>query len=259
VDGYVATGTKGLYPHVLAGTGDIDITGFRAPVSYYRETVFGLRDEPYIAVHRPSLHGRPLSGSPWSWDPVVSTWTWDAAPGAPVTVDVYSDAETVELVLDGVSLSTAPVGAERAFTARFETEYRTGELVAIARRGEVETGRATLRSADSAHPRLAARAELDRIGTDADVLAFVPITLEDAAGTPIVDADRVVSVSVEGPGVLAALGTGRISTEEVFGGTSCTTYDGRALAIVRPTGPGTAIVRVTTPGLEEATATIEAE
>lgn len=250
--GYEPTGTAGPYPHLLAGCGDIDITGFRRPVSYYREIVFGLRADPYLAVHPPRHHGRPTATTPWSWDDSVSSWTWDAEPGAPVTVDVYAPAEEVELQLDGVPLGVAAVGAEKAFRARFETAYRPGELVAIARTAGAEVGRATLRTAGDVG--LAASVEQSEI--PADGLGFVAIALADADGVVATEADRLVTVTVAGDAELIALGTGRIRTEESFAGPSVTTHDGRALAIVRPTGPGTTTVTVTADGLAPASASL---
>jgi len=250
--GYQPTGTAGPYPYLLAGCGDIDITGHRRPVSYYRETVFGLRSEPYLTVHPPRYHGRPTATTPWSWDDSVSSWTWDAEPGAPVTVDVYAPAEEVELVRDGVSLGVATVGAEKAFRARFETEYRPGELVAIARSGGREIGRTALRTAGE--PGLTASVEKSEI--TADGLGFVAIALADPDGVVPSGADRAVTVTVEGDAELIGLGTGRIRTEESFAGPSVTTWNGRALAIVRPTGPGEATVTVTTDGLAPAVASL---
>ena len=52
------TGFLGEYPWRAAWCGDIDITGHRRPQSYYREIVFGLRTEPYLAVRRPEHHGQ---------------------------------------------------------------------------------------------------------------------------------------------------------------------------------------------------------
>lgn len=257
VEGYAATGTAGPYPYLLAECGDIDITGYRRTVSYYREIVYGLRPTPYIAVHRPQHHGRPTSLTPWSWDDAIASWTWAVEPGSPVRVDVYADADEVELQLDGVTLGTAPVGAERAFVARFETEYRPGELVAIGRTDGVETGRHTLRTAGG-DTRLALSAERTEIAADADDLAFVEIALTDAAGTTVGDADRIVRVSIDGPGVLAGIGTGRARTEESFGATEVTTYDGRAIAVVRPTGAGAITVTVRAEGLENATLEVTA-
>jgi beta-galactosidase len=97
---------------------------------------------------------------------------------------------------------------------------------------------------------LSVTAERTRIAADSDDLAFVEIALTDAAGTTFGDADRLVQVAVAGPGVLAGLGTGRARTEESFGASEVTTYDGRALAIVRPTGAGELTVTVSADGLE---------
>ena len=257
VEGYTPTGTSGPYPYLLAECGDIDITGFRRTVSYYREIVYGLRSEPYLAVHRPQHHGRPTALTPWSWDDAIASWTWAVEPGSPVRVDVYSDADEVELQLNGETVATAPVGDEKAFIARFETEYRPGELVAIARRGGVETGRHALRTAVG-ETRLAVSAERTSLAADSDDLAFVEIALTDAAGTTVVDADRVVTVSIDGPAGLAGIGTGRARTEESFGAGEVTTYDGRALAVVRPTGAGTIIVTVSADGVEPVTLTVTA-
>jgi len=67
---------------------------------------------------------------------------------------------------------------------------------------------------------------------------------------------RPVTVQVSGPGVLAGLGSARPRTQEPFGGSRCTTFDGRALAIVRPTGPGEITVHVDADGCEPVTSTI---
>ncbi|MER6816233.1 glycoside hydrolase family 2 TIM barrel-domain containing protein [Spirillospora sp. NPDC000708] len=65
------SGILAPYPHLLAGGGDIDITGHRRPASYYREIVFGLRTAPYIAVQRPEHHGRTWDATPWAWSDAI--------------------------------------------------------------------------------------------------------------------------------------------------------------------------------------------
>ena len=57
-----------------------------------------------------------------------------------------------------------------------------------------------------------------------------------------------VTVAIEGPGELAGLGSGAARTLESFAGPSRRTHDGRLLAIVRPTGPGTIAVTATAAG-----------
>jgi beta-galactosidase len=240
--GYVG-GFAAPYPYRIAHVGDIDITGHRRPMSYYRETVFGLRHTPYIAVHRPQGHGRPTMTTPWSWTDTVASWTWDVPEGAPVTVDVYSDAEEVELLLNGRILGGAKVGAEKPCLAHFEIAYHPGELVAVARGAGREPVSSTLRTA-SGPLRLNIACDRAMIRADDTDLAYVAIALQDAEGTVVTDHDQTVSVTVAGAGALAGLGTARPRTAERFGAAACTTYDGRALAIIRPTSAGAITVTV---------------
>jgi beta-galactosidase len=245
------------YPWLLAHVGDIDITGHRRPASYYREIVFGLRSDPYIAVLRPERHGRELSKTPWAWSDTVGTWAWSGAEGTPVTVEVYGDADEVELLLDGESLGVAPVGEKNRFRAEFEVIHAPGELVAVARTGGEETGRFALRSA-SGPVGLAAAVDREEIRADDEDLAYVVLTLRDADGTVVAGADREVTVSVEGPGVLAGFGSARPATEESYLDDVHTTFDGRALAVVRPTGAGTVTVTATADGCDPVSVTVDA-
>ena len=68
-----------------------------------------------------------------------------------------------------------------------------------------------------------------------------------------------MAVEVEGPGTLQGLGSANPRTEELFGEPTHHTFHGRALAVVRPTAPGTIIVTVTSDGLAPRQVTIEAQ
>jgi beta-galactosidase len=256
-ENYVPTGISAPYPWLTGWVGDIDITGHRRPQSYYRETVFGLRHTPYIAVHRPQFHGRPTALTPWSWTDTVSSWSWDLPDGSPATVDVYTDADEVELLLNGRSIGRAAVGTEKAFLASFEVTYEPGELVAVSFTGGAEQARTALRTAADLL-RLVATADRDAIRADDTDLAYITITLQDDDGNLAAHHDRLVSVSISGAGVLCGLGSANPRTEEPFSASECTTFDGRALAIVRPTGPGEIEIRVSADGCEPVTAAVTA-
>jgi hypothetical protein len=235
-------GMASPYPWLLSHAGTIDINGRRRPISYWREVVWGLRTEPYIAVHRPQKHGRELTVGRWSWDDVISTWAWDVQEGSPIVVDVYADAEEVELLLGAQSLGVQPVGIEvsgqrRGFVARFRTMYRRGILTAVSRCGGTETGRAELRSL-AGEVALRAAVERDRISASPHDLAYLNLTLADEAGTVAVDRSADVTVTVSGPGELVAMSGAKPEDEEMFTGPSHRTHEGRLQAIVRPTGVG---------------------
>ncbi|MDN4474449.1 glycoside hydrolase family 2 TIM barrel-domain containing protein [Demequina sp. SYSU T00192] len=235
------------FPYLTAWCADIDLTGHRRPLSYYREIVFGLRTEPYIAVRRPEFHGvEILNPSMWAWSDSVSSWTWHGYEGRPATVEVYADADEVALELDGTEIARAAVGTDKPMLAVLETTYRPGTLVAIAYRDGAETGRTSLATAGEAL--LTASADATRLVDDDDALSYVAIELRDAAGALVTDADREVTVEVTGAAVLAGMCSANPSTVEHFDASTWRTFDGRALAVVRPAGTGAATVTVTAEG-----------
>lgn len=237
-------GLAAAYPWLTASTGDIDITGVRRPASYYRETVFGRRHTPYLAVQRPDRRGHPVRPRAWTWTDARASWTWDVPVGTPVTVDVYTDAEEVTFVLDGITVRRARVGTDRPFVATADLPYRPGTLDVVAFTGGVVTGRGRLRTAGPPKT-LALLVDRQRLRPDPRDLAFVDVLLVDAHGTVHPDSDRMIVVDVDGPATLQGLGTARPSTEESFLARECTTYEGRALVAVRPTGDGEGPVVVT--------------
>lgn len=185
----------------------------------------------------------------WSWDDVVSSWSWDVPAGFPVVVDVYSDAEEIVLQRDGITVGRAQVGVHKAFIARFETEYRPGELTAIAIRDGQDVGVSSLRTRQD-DVRLALAADRADLRADGSDLAYIAIELADRGGTLATDAAAAVSVEIEGPAVLAAFANAQPDSIEEFRAVTRTTYDGRALAIIRPIGPGSITVRATAAGLD---------
>jgi beta-galactosidase len=247
-DDDVVSGFLGSYPWQSAWCGDIDITGNRRPASYYREIAFGLRDTPYIAVERPGHVGQsPSFQGPWSWSDTVSSWTWPGNEGAPVRVEVYSNADEVELLVNGRGVGREPVGPTQRLRAEFVTPYEPGEIVAIAYRDGKECGRTAVRSA-AGNVLLDARADRDHVTADGQDLAYIAISLVDGDGTAYTSAERRVSVEIAGPGEIQGFGTANPRTEERFFDTECTTFDGHALAVVRPTGPGAITVTVAADG-----------
>lgn len=241
-DPLLPRGMSSPYPWLVSHAGTIDINGVRRPISYWREVVWGGRTEPYIAVHRPQRFGQKLTRSSWSWDDVLSSWAWDVEAGSPVTVDVYCDADEVELLLNGQSLGTTRVGIveqgkPRACIARFETQFFPGELIAIGRCRGTETGRTAVHSLRGTTA-LRAWAETVRLTANPSDLAYVHIELCDESGTLAVDQSDLVRVTVEGPATLVALSSAKPDDDVPFGGDSHRTFEGRLLAIIRPTGAG---------------------
>ena len=69
---------------------------------------------------------------------------------------------------------------------------------------------------------------------------------------------REVTVTVTGPGVLTGFGSAAPATDESYLDDVHITSDGRALAVVRPTGAGTITVTATSRDCDPVTTTVEA-
>jgi hypothetical protein len=217
-----------------------------------------MRSDPYIAVIRPERGRQFLShASPWSWSDAVSSWSWPGFDGEPVAVEVYADADEVELLLNGSSVGKRPVTIDQEYRTTFDVPYEPGVIEAIARRKGAEVGRYSLTTAGETVvlDACADRADLRADGSD---LSFIALTLVDEEGVVHTTLDRRVTIEIDGPGVLQGLCSANPATDEKFTASACSTFDGRALAVVRPTSAGQIIVTVTADGCAPASVTITA-
>lgn len=244
----------GAYPWVTAWCGDFDITGYRRPVSYWREIVWGGRNHvPYIAVQKPERYGQEAIPSTWSFTDAISSWTWPGYEGKNVIAEVYSDADEVELFINGKSLGKKPVGDEfKQFYCKWDTVYEAGQIEAVSYIGGNEVGRYKLCTAGA--PKLRVSKETDSIRAGSNDLCYVNIELVDEAGNLNCGEDKVVSLNVEGPAVIQGSGSGNPTTEENYFDSKHKTFYGRALAVVRALEEkGTALLTVSVDGMDDVT------
>lgn len=229
------------FPAQLAYSGDIDITGYRRPASYYREIVFGLRNSPYITVQNPYRYGEHLIKTPWIISDSVSSWTYDECEGKPVIVEVYSAGDEVELFLDERSLGKKQAGAIVGFTAYFETVYKPGRLTAVTYEQNQEIGRMELKTAKDAGKLVVI---VENSIAEKEELLYVTIELQDETGTIITN--KVLNLSAKVAGArLIGFGSGNPKPNYNFNGTETETFNGRALAILKRTDDTSLSIEIT--------------
>lgn len=172
-------------------------------------------------------------------------------------MEVYSDADEVELLLNGSPVGRVPAGPDHRFRADFELTYQPGELVAVGYIGGAEHGRTTLRTA-TGDVRLTTDADRTELRADHADLSYVAIEFRDAHGNLATNVEHTVTVTVEGAGVLQGLGSARPDTTETYTAENHTSFDGRLLAVVRPTTAGEITVHVRADGFEPVTVSLTA-
>lgn len=246
------------YPEKAAYCGDMNLIGDRRPVSYWREIIWGFRKAPYLAVQPPKHHDDPHNMTNWSMTDAVRSWNWNGYEGRPVTVEVYTDAEEAELLVNGKPVERKKVGETKKDIAFFETVYEAGTLEVIVYRDGKEAGRDKVVTAKD-EVRISACADAAQIPADAGDICYVEISMVDADGILNPGADKAVTVSVEGPGVILGFGSADPASEENYFDKTARAYEGRLRAAVRGTGEaGTITVLLQADGCEDVSVQIEA-
>ena len=239
------------WPISVAYMGDIDITGYRRPMSYFREIVYGLRKAPYIAVERLNHYGQTPAKTAWMWKDEIASWTWSGYEGKPAIINVYSNADEVELFINDKSLGRKPAGEAAGYMATFETVYEPGCLRAVSYGPDGACDTCELVTA-SEPAVLDVEAESTVLAADGADLAYMTVRLADDSGNVNRQAVKTVSVRVEGAGTLQGFGSADPATENHYDNKTWETYDGQLLAVVRAgSAPGTIRVIFSSDGLPE--------
>lgn len=220
------------FPSLLGYCGDYDIVGNRRPVSYFREIVWGFRKDPYVSVDNPKYYNDQISCTPWTMDDSVESWTWSGYEGMPIRIHVFSPAEEVALFLNGAYIGKVKTGKNHCFQAVFDTVYYPGVLEAVALELGNVVGRFQLNTADS-NVQLLMTADKRQVRANGEDLAFFSIVLQDESGVVNPQINKKIRIKVIGDGILQGFGSANPCSAESYDGKVCTTYQGRALAVIR--------------------------
>ena len=256
--GEIPKGFYGAYPYKAARCSDIDLLGHRRALSYWRESIWNDKGRPAIFVRNPTNHGQVRTVKAWGFTDAVRCWSFAGMEGRLTTVEVYSSADEVELLVNGKSAGRKKPGEEKRNIALFETPYEPGTLEAIAYCHGLETGRDRLDSLRGGVV-LAARADRETIPSDGSDIAYIDLSLQDENGTLCMDRAPVVSVEIEGEGELLGFGSADPKSEENYYDRAARFFEGRLLAAVRGVGrPGTIRVCFRTEGMDPSCVVIAA-
>ena len=231
-----------------APCGDVDITGWRKPISHYREVLWkSLTPAPspngegsiYLCVKEPNGYHGEIHTTMWSVWPTWESWTWPGWEGKPIEVEVYTKAPEVKLYLNDQLIGTKQVSRETEYKAVFIVNYEPGTL-----RAEVTTplhsregqggGSATLQTAGEP-ARLRLTPDRTVMTADGQSLTYVTVEVLDKDGTLVPEAAIPCEAAVKGAGKLLAFASADLKDTEPYTSPRVRTWKGRALLVVRST------------------------
>ena len=212
--------------------GDVDITGWRKPISYYREMLWNKDTPLYMAVKEPNGYHGEIHTTMWSVWPTWESWTWPGWEGKPVEVEVYTRQPEVKLYLDDQHIGTKQVSRETEFKAVFSVPYKAGTL-----RAEAVGKNVTLKTAGEP-ARLRLIPDRTVMAADGQSLTFVTIEVVDKDGIPVPEAVIFCEAVVKGAGTLLAFASADLKDTEPYTSPRVKTWKGRALLVIRSTQKG---------------------
>ena len=242
------------FPSYFAMCGDLDICLFRKPRSFYRQIIWNREAIVHATVRRENQDKVNNWGAPLT----SSSWTFDAAPGKTLAVDVYSGCEEAELFLNGKSLGRKPTGTATSLMATWDVPYEKGELKAVGYVKGKAVAEHSLKTA-AAVQQISLKADRPVIAANGCDVAYLTVELVDSQGVRNPNAEAEITVELTGPATIAGIGTGRPEAPLAypFHGNKSMTFQGRALLVIRSTNaPGSVGVKVTSLGLKAAEATV---
>ena len=241
------------WPTIGHGSGLLDRTGAIRPLGRERQSWWS--DRPMVSVNRrvstddlmPTDPG--YGGEERHTQVVFADWTPGDLSAHNENVEVYSNCKEVELLLNGQSLGKKEINAD-ASPRNWQVPFAPGTLQAVARD---DAGKIV--ATDELHTagqpaKIVLTSEARQLSPDYDDVAIIRATVTDANGIRIPRAGDLITFTVSGPGVIAAVDNGDNRSHELFQTHSRRVFQGECVAFVKATAAtGTITVTASTSGL----------
>ena len=183
---------------------------------------------------------------------------WNRVKGQNVSLIVYTNAEEVELLLNGKSLGTKQNDVKNAKMRNQirwnNVPYEPGKLVAIARNNGKEVCRHSLETTGEAVELVALDDDYPvRWQADGMDLQHVKVVAVDKKGRTVQTTDKEVTFTIEGPADIVGVINGDINSDELTVGNKRRLYQGNCTLILRSQQKhGRVVVKAEAPGMKPA-------
>jgi beta-galactosidase len=176
------------WPNISSHFGVMDVCGFPKNIYYYYQSWWSNKDVLHLSPH----------------------WNWKGKEGQPIDVWVNTNADNVELFLNGKSLGKKDMPRDRHL--QWKVNYEPGTLEAIAyKKGKKLTTKVETTGAPAEVVVSPSKTTMLADGRDA---AVMNISVVDKQGREVPDAMNLIRFSVQGDAKIIGVGNGDPSSHE---------------------------------------------
>ncbi len=195
--------------------------------------------------------------SKWTTAPMVHLlphWNWSS--DANVAVWAYSNCDTVELFLNGVSQGVKTTGD--SLHLAWNVPWAPGTIRAKGIKGDTVVYDQVVTAGSPARVKL--KPDRTSIIADGKDLVFIETDITDANDVLVPNATNMVNFSVSGPGTIVGVDNGNAISRESYKGSSRSAFSGKCLVIVQATkASGSIVVTANSSGLSSDKVTIPSD
>lgn len=206
------------WPVRISQAGLMDLAGYAKPNFYQRKAMW--TDAPLVKI----AVGYADDERGW---PDLERFCWQETPGRAMRVSCYTNADEVELFLNGESLGRKRITDDDDYRACWIVPYQPGELRAVVTGAED-----TLRT-----PGTAAEMQLvpdaTTITADGQSIVQVEVTLKDAHGDIAAADDQQVTYQLLGDAEIIGIENGKPDDLTPYASRTRQTLNGRAMVYIR--------------------------
>lgn len=229
------------FPFHGAYCGDVDITGWRKPISHYRDMLWNVKEgDPnfiYMAVREPEDYhkeGGTISETSWSVWPTWESWTWPGYEGKSMEIEIYSKAPLVRLYLNNEYIGFIKMDRYHdKYTWHVDLLYTPGTLRAVACDASGKACASTTLTTAGQPYAIRLTPEQTTLKANGQDLSYIVMEVVDKQGRVCPKAAIPVDVTVSGAGSLLAAASASFKDLEPKTSPHVTTYKGRAIIVVR--------------------------
>ncbi|HEY5507251.1 MAG TPA: sugar-binding domain-containing protein [Paludibacter sp.] len=223
-----------FFPYHGAYCGDIDLIGWRKPISHYRSMLYNNNEKLYMAVREPEPEPLEIKTTWWSVYPTWESWTWPGFERKTVQVEVYSKYPKVRLYQDNKLVGEQATTSEQQFKATFSVPYSAGVVKAVGVENDKEMESTMLQTAGVA-TKLKLSTDRKEILANGQDLSFVTIEITDKDGVFQPNATDRLHFKIDGPGTIAGVDNADLKDVEQYVVNTRKAWKGRALVVIKST------------------------
>lgn len=229
-------GEAAQWPTVSYNAGLLYKTVVARPIAFQRQSWWS--DKPMVYLARRTAR-TPKAATDPGYSPVeerrpqvlFSDWTPKNLERHDEDVEIYSNCDEVELFLNGKSLGKKARPKDES-PRNWKVSFEPGTIKAVGMNGgkivanyEVQT------AAKPAGIRL--EAHKNTIANSWDDVVFVNVSVVDANGNVVPDANNLISFKADGPGVIAAVDSTDINSHEPYQASERRSFQGLCQALIK--------------------------